>query len=370
MTAAAAVAHVPARTWTPLSLGAAQTEVRAFIDDTIVRLQAIPAGDFGTQHTPYALYFLGLALERVSLCEEGVARLEQPATWTAASTHTKGLWRGFAQLGLMTHLIEEASNEDPDGTCEDLDAELVPFVDNLDAAHNYDLLNGVAGIGLYAATRPTRASAKVLASHVLTWFEQHLAAHFRPAEMPSMKGIELSHGLAGPCVTLAEFVRGNMMADRASAVLHRLVAYMHARAEPLLAHPPEGATSWCRGTLGAATALAHVAQIQNDPTVFALARGLAEQAVHASQPIQANFCHGNIGNAHLFHRFYAHTGETLFADAACTCIERGLNQAIFVGAVAEDRLDYLTGRMGMALALATALTGMPPLWTRFAGLPE
>jgi hypothetical protein len=72
----------------------------------------------------------------------------------------------------------------------------------------------------------------------------------------------------------------------------------------------------------------------------------------------ASLCHGAAGNAHLFHRWYALTGEPVFAEAARTWYAHAL------GMPPPESMAFLEGAAGIALALVAATTEIEPAWDR------
>ena len=72
----------------------------------------------------------------------------------------------------------------------------------------------------------------------------------------------------------------------------------------------------------------------------------------------ANLCHGAVGLAHLYNRFYQASGEPVLRDAA---------RAWFARTLAMPRaaqIDLLDGAIGVGLALYAAISTTEPGWDR------
>jgi hypothetical protein len=113
----------------------------------------------------------------------------------------------------------------------------------------------------------------------------------------------------------------------------------------------------------------------------ALACRATERPVSETGVVNANFCHGAAGLAHLYNRMYQATGEPRLGRAALYWLERTLgfyHRARDAGGTwvqgnwDPDRRDLWTwtgtelveGAAGVALVLLAAATSVEPTWDR------
>lgn len=146
--------------------------------------------------------------------------------------------------------------------------------------------------------------------------------------------------------------------------------------------PVPARLAWCYGDLGVALSLWHAAQ--------ALQSSELEQEVHRILAFNtgrrdlkenwvddAGFCHGAIGIAHIFNRFYRWTSRPEYALSAQYWYETGLNMAYHpdeptgfktFGRGAKEWTScgsLLEGTAGMGLGLLSALYTGEPVWDEF-----
>jgi hypothetical protein len=266
----------------------------------------------------------------------------------------------------------------------------------------FELMTGLAGIGVYLLARGDRPDARRALAHLVdrladasvlmrqgrVWPTrlEHLpdfaraqhtdgeldfgAAHGQPVVLAV-----LAHAAAAGvprAATLADegfdFLRGQALPEGAPSLLPSIVI-------PGVG-PDDGAPrpGWCYGDVGVAACLDHGGRALGAPAWLRLARAAARRA--ARRPVgeavlDAGLCHGAAGIGHGLHRLARATGDDEVADAARRWLALALAQARpdgqgVAGYLARvpgprrrpiwaARRTYLEGAAGVVLALATAV---------------
>jgi len=298
-----------------------------------------------------------------------------------------GLYGGLARVGwMLAHLAEGPDAEAAAASIE----ELLIHSQGPDAAH-FDLISGLAGLGLLASERG--AAGARLAAHVVdrleslarprhggvAWYTppRWVPAHHRAEAPDGYWNLGVAHGAPGVMAALANLVNAGLELPRAGRLLDEAVRSLLA-AEPPGPHrfarwqprPPRpfGRVAWCYGDLGVAIALLVAARARRRPDweaeALALARGMASRPPADAGIVDAGLCHGAAGATHLFGRLWAATGEPVFRDAA----RRWLDDTLVRCAAPLHDPALLNGPPGIALALGAAITGAEPVWDRLLGI--
>ena len=315
-----------------------------------------------------------------------VRAIEQAPT---APDAPSGLYGGLARVGwLLAHLADGA---DADAAGAAIDARLVRST--APEARHFDLISGLAGLGLLAAERGQRGVS--LAAFVVERLEataqpRHagVAWYTPPAWLPPHHladapdgywNLGVAHGTPGVIAALANLVHAGLETERAGRLLDRAVAFLLA-AEPPRAgdrfadwHPRPARRgrrmAWCYGDLSVAIALLVAARARRradwEADAIALARSVASRTGDDAAIVDPGLCHGSAGAAHLFGRLWHATGEPAFRAAALHWIDDTLARC-----AASPRRGgaLLYGAPGIALALGAALGGGEPAWDRVLGI--
>lgn len=259
----------------------------------------------------------------------------------------------------------------------------------------YDLVEGTAGVGVYALERMPRSSAKRMLALVV----ERLTAAVRLRKKPRATwNLGVAHGVPGVIAVLGRIAAADVGARAkkgARALLEEAVTWLLAQelpqsAEGRFAHAvgpgiPREPTrlAWCYGDAGIAAALLVAARAAGAPAWEGAAMRIALHAAARTETTSgvrdAGLCHGAAGVAHVFHRLHRVTGEARLAAAARTWFERALAMRKpgrgFGGFSAYDpaaegsggwrgRPDFLTGAGGVTLSLLAATTDVDPVWDR------
>jgi hypothetical protein len=253
----------------------------------------------------------------------------------------------------------------------------------------YDLLAGLAGLGVYALERLPRPRAQDLLAAVVTRLSElaeHDARHpfwwttperlppdIRPSFPNGAWNLGAAHGAPGVIALLAKAHAAGISPAR--PLLDRATEWLFAQRQPpevgsafpsFLAPdeaPRPSPNAWCYGDPGAAGALLTAASHAAAPHWAAKATAIAEQA--ATRPLSesnvpdASICHGSAGLAHIFNRLHQATGSDVLRAAAKTWLE----QALVDTQTCHDA-GFLTGAAGIGLVLLAAATPVEPRWDR------
>ena len=346
-----------------------------------------------------------------------------------------GLYSGFPGIAwAVTHIDELMSahpgDPDPDAHPDehrddhdaepegqdagaDIDHALLDLLRTPPWRHDYDLIGGLVGLGVYALERRRHPAARACLEAIIdrldelaerqadgvTWHTSPdlLPAHQRAQCPGGYYNLGLAHGVPGVIGLLSGAWAAGVARDRAGALLEPAVAWLLAR--PL---PPGGGarfawmqapeitpgptrSAWCYGDPGVAAALLLAGQATGSASFTeaarALAMGVAARPKAQTGVVDAGLCHGSAGLGHVLHRLYLGTGEPTLAEAARAWLaatldmrdtKAGAHVAGFRAYTAdlEGGLDWrpdpgmLTGAAGVALALLAGLGHVPPDWDR------
>lgn len=416
----------PSGAWTPLLTGAAADEARAAIleiadalsDPQQSRVERENAEfTLGMGHAGIALFFAYLAksLPGAGHEETAIQYLEEAVGSLAARAHPAALYHGVSGIAWVVEhfdgwLLEPESEEDDLNEASDevvLERLAVPSWSD-----DYDLINGLVGLGVYALSRRPRATATESLSRIvrhlettaepqprgLTWWTppERLWGPLREAAAPKgFYNLGVAHGVAGVIPFLADCCAAGIEPEKTRALLAGAVEWLLSQklAGGKLIFPdfvgPEispkaSMLAWCYGDVGIAGTLLRAARAVGEPRWEAEALELARRAAVCPAP-DANvrdccLCHGAIGLGHQFQRLFQATGEPLFRRAALDWYERGFAQRrpgeAIGGFVALEprsfygdfepvpRRGFLVGSAGIGLGLLAAIDTVEPAWDR------
>ncbi|HZT42756.1 MAG TPA: lanthionine synthetase C family protein [Chthonomonadaceae bacterium] len=320
------------------------------------------------------------------------------------------LYSGFTGIAwAVAHLQETEEDEEDAG--EEIDAALLDYLGQSSWRSEYDLINGLVGIGVYAAERLPRPSAAACLEQVIARLEEAAersdegAAWFTPAQrLPGWQrklcpagyyNLGLAHGVPGVIGLLGIACHAGIARERAQPLLEVAVAWLLRQKLP----PDSGGSfpswvgpgipleasrsAWCYGDPGVAVTLLLAARGAGredwEAEALEVACRAAQRPVSEAGVQDAGLCHGAAGLGHLFNRLYQATGEPRLGAAARYWLERALQMRQPGMAVAgypawlpgpDDALRWeadpglLTGAAGVALALLAAITPIEPAWDR------
>lgn len=394
--------------WTALLEGEDAARAHAAIAAVVADLAAVaPEGPgFNTGHASRAV--LGVHLARTGDGEAGdraVDALEQaldgleraPSPWFLSGI--AGVAWTAAHLADLVDIDEE--------TYGDLDR-VIDRVLSVDPwTWEWEYVLGLTGLGVYALERPGAAGDALLAralGHLtalaergeggaITWRSPPTLL-LQPAQREENAGgyhnLGLAHGVAGVALLLAGCAERGLAG--AGELLRGAVTWLAAqdRRDPAMRFPlmiargvSTGGTrdGWCYGDQAVGAALVRAGQVLGEPGWVELGLSAARDVARREPtiPVDAAFCHGALGRAHMFNRLAQATGDDELAAAARQWYRRTLDQRVEgrgVGGFAFDErtseaASILTGSTGIALGLLAAASPVEPGWDRafLAALP-
>jgi lantibiotic modifying enzyme len=402
--------------WRPLLSGAERDSALEAVDGLVASLAAAdPDGDPSLSAGSAGLSVLFAQLARVGGKEHprAVATrfLDDAIDVLSAAPLGPSLYAGFTGIAWAAELVGrllDGHDEDPN---EGIDDALLGLLARANWDNrSYDLIYGLTGLGVYAMERwPRPVAADSVAAVVdhLTrrarhdehgtywWTGPSLLLGPRREQYPA-GGVDLgvAHGIAGVIPFLACARALGLAGTEADALLEGAVGWLLAHtveteAGPTIPYfiadgtaPGPARSAWCYGDPGVAAALLVAGHEAQKPawtqTATRLARRAAERPIAHTGVVDAGFCHGSAGLAHLFNRMHQMTGDQTLCEAARFWVDQTLDRceasrrASSAGAAGDapapqppwNRPGVLEGAAGVALVLLAASTPVEPVWDR------
>jgi lantibiotic modifying enzyme len=320
-------------------------------------------------------------------------------------------WGGFTGVAWAAEVVDHLLDPDAADRNEAIDDALLRVLSQPNrwpAPH--DLVEGVTGLGVYALQRYPRPPAVECLRRVVERLhecarhdEQGLYWWTPPSEIheewrkrfPSGRGdLGVAHGVAGAIALLGGICGTGIEQATARPLLEGAVRWLFAHSMATEAGPTfplwvapglqpyRARCAWCYGDPGIAAALLTAARGAGVPAweqeAVALACRAAERPESETGVVNACFCHGAAGLAHLYNRMYQATGKEQLRRAAFSWLERTL-EIYRLARDSGDRwvqgrwdqkpwtwtgIDLVEGAAGVALVLLAATTSVEPIWDR------
>ncbi|MBV8200613.1 MAG: lanthionine synthetase C family protein, partial [Acidobacteria bacterium] len=360
--------------------------------------------------------------------ERALAHLEAAIAATSEAATVPGLYSGFSGTAwVLEHLTGRllevpAPGEDDPG--EEVAAALASYLEHSPWLEDYDLISGLAGLGVWAVERAPRSRGEEAVQSVtrrlgelaerrdggITWLTppERMLASEAIRNPQGLYNLGVAHGVPGVIGVLGEMVAAGLAPEEARELLAGAVAWLLRQVRPAGSAgsagsagrfgysvtpgageaPPPARLAWCYGDPGIAAALLVAARAAGEPEWERQAVATAEAA--AARPrddggvMDGGLCHGAAGLAHLYNRIFQATGEPAFKTEALAWLERlmalrqpgegiaGWRAWRPIGdlTVPEPVLGWvtdpglLTGATGIGLALLGAISPVEPAWDR------
>lgn len=340
------------------------------------------------------------ALELLEVSTQAMASVEMDASLYGGYS---GIAWAFSRLSIPSGSPAE------DDELSEVDTELATLLSESPWTRDYDLISGLAGMGVYALERLPRPTARKCLEQIvdrleetaerrdggLTWHtDPNLLTEYQLRTTPDgYYNLGLAHGVPGVVGLLGQICAAGILVERSRDLLDGAVAWMLNSSRPGDVSFPywtgpglersRTRLAWCYGDPGVAAALLVAGRCVQEP---AWERHAIEIALRsASRPagdagvVDASLCHGAAGLGHIYNRIYQRTGNEEIRAAAVTWIEAALGMrqpgaGIAGYTTALKNLDgvvtweadpsFLTGAAGIALAFAAAATPVEPDWDR------
>src|SRR5215203_2992570 len=324
------------------------------------------------------------------------------------------LYGGFTGVAWAAELVDRLLDPNAEDRNEAVDHALLRLLSRADHwPAPYDLVEGLTGFGVYALQRNPRPVAteclrRVVAllheraqhdEHGLCWWTPPAEIHeeLRKQYPSGRADLGVAHGIAGAIALLGGICGAGIEQATVRPLLEGAVRWLFAHSVATEAGPTfplwvapgfqsyPARCAWCYGDPGIATALLLAARGVGDAgweqAAVALARQAAERPASETGVVNAGFCHGAAGLAHLYNRMYQATGEPKLGRAAVYWLERTLdfyrlakgNGGSWVQGSwdpAQQKawtwtgIELVEGAAGVALVLLAAATSVDPSWDR------
>lgn len=311
-----------------------------------------------------------------------------------------------------------------DGHHDDINADadqlLLDATSTTSTTADYDLINGLVGLGVLALGRAERTgdvqglariverldARKVPRGPGVAWkTDPSVLPAFTRAKYPNgYYNLGVAHGVPGVIGFLCRALEFQDLLPQPIELLREAVHWvLSCRIEesaqsivpPWQAaeeQPSSGRSAWCYGDAGVAACLMPALRWLPEASLADRVRNLAHRAaslpVDGSGVVDAGVCHGSSGLGLLFARLHYETGEPAFAEASRrwyqNTLERYVPETGIGGFVMWTRLpdqpsrlptapptmgwapdaEFLAGSAGVALSLLSASAPVAPKWDR------
>lgn len=368
--------------------------------------------------TGQALFYTYLSLHTAepSAAERAADLLDKAAEELANQPMAPSLYAGFPGIAwtmehLRGRLFEADGEEEEEDPIQEIDEALLTPLSRSPWAGEYDLIGGLAGLGVYALERLPRPGAAALLERIVdrlaelaevmadgtAWFTpvERLPEWQREIHPRGVYNLGVAHGLPGVLPVLAGACAAGVAVERARPLLDSSVSWLLARRYgpevgscfgTTYAPWEEAAPSrlaWCYGDPGIAAALLATSRAVGEPEWERQAVETALACVERDESTalirDTGLCHGAAGLAHLFNRMFQETGEERLGRAARFWFERTLQMRAPGEGIAGFRAwevnpggqpgwradsGLLEGAAGIGLALLGAISRVEPAWDR------
>jgi lantibiotic biosynthesis protein len=409
--------------WRPILSGTAAQQALQAVDaiaESITSITASPRErdpSLGRGQAGLALLYTWLARTRRMPQADVLARqcLDQAIEALSTQAMNASLYGGFTGVAWAAELVDRLLDPDAEDRSEAVDDALLRLLSRADRwSAPYDLVVGLTGLGVYALQRHPRPVAieclrrVVERLHECAQHDEHgLYWWTPPAEIldqesrkqyPSGRAdLGVAHGMAGAVALLGCVCGAGVEQATARPLLEGAVSWLLAHSVPAEAGPTfpvwvapafqplPARCAWCYGDPGIAAALLLAARGGGDAgwerAAVALACRAAERPASETGVVNANFCHGAAGLAHLYNRMYQATGEPKLGRAALYWLERTLGFYRLARDAGDSwvqgnwdpgrrelwtwtGIELVEGAAGVALVLLAAATSVEPTWDR------
>ena len=406
------------RPWRPILEGTLRTQAEASAREVIAALSQpgleVDGGLAGGSAGLALLFaYAGRAWDEAALLDRARAALERSADALSDQVLTPGLYGGFTGIAWAhSHLERLLYGESEEDSGAELDDAAVLLLQQTPWYREYDLVGGLAGVGVYALERLPRPRAAQALELIVERLEetsettpQGITWHTRPYLLPPHQRAEnpdgyhnlgLAHGVPGVVALLAAIVARGLGGAAARRMLDGGFQWLASQRLPeegpgCYATTAESSRqtaptrlAWCYGDAGIAVALLAAAELAGHGAMRTLAlevgRKGARRATETAGVVDAGLCHGAAGLLQVFNRMFQATGEPVFLDAARTWTARTLELRTEGSGIAgyaawevlgdgkfgwTPQAGLFTGSAGIAAAFLAATCPVPPDWDRF-----
>jgi Lantibiotic modifying enzyme len=327
----------------------------------------------------------------------------------AGSPMEPGLFGGFAGTAwTAAHLADRFEIRLTGDAFHEVDVALASYLEQSPWRHEFDLIHGLVGFGIYALERLPQPAALSILARVIDRLEE-TAERFPPGiAWPTLPEVSpwgplgeaevhrhdlgMAHGTPGVLAFLGMTYAAGVAQDRVRALAAQSIDWLLAQKQPdgsrshfssFVRDPQSRRTAWCRGDPGVAAAFYLVGRAMGNQEWeregMALAHSVARRLPEHTGVRDAGLCHGAAGIAHVLHRLSRDSGDEELGRIARQWFERVLDMrrpgegcAGFTfhmwdeerRSVQRSDPGLLGGSAGIGLALLAAVSDVSPEWDR------
>lgn len=317
-------------------------------------------------------------------------------------------------LWLLHHLIHLGLLTDDNGCSEQLDPHIRQSIDRDFGEKNYDLMYKMIGKGVYFLEKaPDEFSMQAISTIVDrldsmkkedpsgVYWDDTLGKNLHTLT-EHVQSLGLAHGIPSIIVFLSKVNSRGIAKTKTEALVSRAISWLLKRElvnadsyfSNMASTTKPSRLSWCYGDLGVAISLFHAAETFGNDVWYNHALRIAIKTAHRdfdsaglhlhnSGYFDPCFCHGTIGIAHMFKRFYEVTNREIFDERHKFWIEKTLDLKKYrmngIGgylrfSASKDSSDnfflekdngLLNGTAGIGLGLLSAQFSKPLRWDKF-----
>lgn len=284
-------------------------------------------------------------------------------------------------------------------------SEIIPTLEldfeRLCSENNYDFLHGSTGIIYFLSKLEYEHKQKNLNYYLdnleqsgeqndneIKWISELL---YSKGNSKKIWNLSLSHGISSIIIVLVELYMQNPSNERIKKLVIKsinfLISQKRTSSDYISMFPSyideteitdNSRLGWCYGDMGNAIAIGKVGQVMNDKRLLQMSVDImlhsANRKLDSSMVIDPGLCHGSIGIAHMFNRYFQATKNKAFQDASIYWINQTLNfeNNIGIAGFQAHRGDegfvntkcVLDGIAGIGLALISMVSNVEPRWDR------
>lgn len=371
--------------------------------------EGLESPSYSSGHSGIALFFayLAAATRDEQAAQRADAAMDRALEAAGAQeVPTLSLFSGLSGVAWTYRHVNRlfTGEEHPDLT-EEVDAVLAEAVRKSPWPWEYDLIFGLAGMGVYALDHPDRTFSTEVAGQIvarleelavpfdtgLAWLSrpEHALPEYQESHPEGRYDLGAAHGISGVIGFLACCCRAGVERDRAGRLLQGAVEWLLAHKRPddggstfsaFRDTLPEGCRSaWCYGDPGICLPLLSAARALGNSAwereAIAVARKDCRRPPAGCGVLDAQLCHGAAGLGHVYGRMHQATGKEEFRRAAATWFERALDMRRpgqgLAGYLTWQRAaqwtpvpGLLSGAAGIGLGLLGAISDLEPDWDR------
>jgi lantibiotic modifying enzyme len=274
--------------------------------------------------------------------------------------------------------------------------QLNPFFDRamihqFQEGNYYDYLHGALGSGMFWLSRLREKGYQSYLNSCIHHLDRAWPQVSDPAS--SKKGVNLgtAHGIPSIIGFLTKALESGNSDSKTLGLIDKSVNYLLTQTidpeqygsyfpyKMCIDKEPAGSRlAWCYGDLGIGAVLWRASRSTNNniwekKALQILTHSTTRKKLQENLIMDACFCHGTAGNAHIYNRMYRYTGKNIFKESAHYWLGHTLNMAVYADGAAgfkvfldndvmQNSYGLLDGIAGIGMVLMAAISDIKPAW--------